>query len=291
MRLPRVILLAVFAIFGLIGIVGAIKKIASNSTQDREKREVSSGAELALEPFPFADSVERLFSTGPDQFPIVETISYTSRVPWLKGRPAWIADYAAYYGTSRYFIARSLNGKADYQSQKVSFGSKFSVFRKERPIHFYLLVDLSRKKMGLYYHDLQEDEKVLVKTYSIGVSPALSLGRFTLGQKVAVYKAAENGVEEKAKLLGTRSIPLETEDTGKKGFVIHGAPWVSDSFGLWEESKELISSSLDQSGICLLQEDMEELFAIVIPKPTFVDIVRDFRDAKGYPFVASIKGG
>lgn len=275
------IFLAVFAVFALIGIVGAIKKIRSNPGQEGAKKEFGEGTELVLEPFPVADSVYRFFSTGPDQFPIVETISYTSRVPWLKGRPAWIADYAAYYGTSRYFIARSLSGKADYQSQKVTAGSKFTVFRKERPIHFYLLVDLSRKKMGLYYHDLQENEKVLVKTYSIGVSPHLLPGRFILGQKVAVYKASRDEVEEPAKLFGTRAIPLEIEGGGKKEFAVHGVPWVRDSFGQWEENKELISSSSDEKGICLSREDMEELFAIVIPKPTFVDVVRDFMDNKG----------
>ncbi|MBI3508532.1 MAG: hypothetical protein HY069_02695 [Chlamydiia bacterium] len=81
--------------------------------------------------FPEIDRIFQLFSTTTSsQLPIVETISYSSAVPWHKGRPAWIADYAIYYNTSRHFIARSLNGKADYFTQTVAEKSKFNVFRK-----------------------------------------------------------------------------------------------------------------------------------------------------------------
>ena len=90
-------------------------------------------------------------------------------MPWLKGRPAWIADYAAYYNTSRHFIARSLNGKPDYFSQKVSQGSSFNVFRKDKNIQFFLLVDVSRCKMGFYYIDLDTNESILLKTYRVGL--------------------------------------------------------------------------------------------------------------------------
>ncbi len=69
--------------------------------------------------FPNIDRIFQLFTTGPTKLPIVETVHYSSSVPWLKGRPAWIADYASHYNTSRHFIARSLNGKPDYFSQKV----------------------------------------------------------------------------------------------------------------------------------------------------------------------------
>ena len=80
--------------------------------------------------FPEADRMAQLFRTKGEKLPIVETVSYTSRVDWLKGRPAWIADYAAHFATSRHFIARSLNGKADYlrkksplQASSTSFGA------------------------------------------------------------------------------------------------------------------------------------------------------------------------
>ncbi len=100
-----------------------------------------------------ADRIRRFFSKGFDKFPIVETITYTSRVPWLKGRPAWIADYASYFETSRHFIARSLNGKLDYETQKVSPGDKFNVLKKDKNVEFYLLVDLATCTMDFYYLD------------------------------------------------------------------------------------------------------------------------------------------
>ena len=77
--------------------------------------------------FAEVDQIDRLFTFDPSlRLPIVETVSFTSRVPWLKGRPAWVADYASYYETSRHFIARSLNQKSDYFSQKVGPGDKFN---------------------------------------------------------------------------------------------------------------------------------------------------------------------
>src|SRR3972149_4456543 len=99
----------------------------------------------------------------------METISYTSNVSWVKGRPAWLDDYARYYNTSRHLISRSLTGKRDYLSQKVMPGSKFNVFRKDKKIQFHLLLDLSRRKMGLYCIDLNSNERLLIKTYLVGV--------------------------------------------------------------------------------------------------------------------------
>src|SRR5580704_13193189 len=45
---------------------------------------------LAKDDFPNIDRVFQLFTLGPTKFPIVETINYSSSVPWLKGRPAWL---------------------------------------------------------------------------------------------------------------------------------------------------------------------------------------------------------
>src|SRR5690242_1117063 len=45
------------------------------------------------------DRVKQLFALDSSKLPIVETISYTSRVPWLKGKHAWVADYATHYAT------------------------------------------------------------------------------------------------------------------------------------------------------------------------------------------------
>jgi len=247
--------------------------------------------------FPSIDRVHQFFTTGPTKFPIVETIVYDSRVPWLKGRPAWIADYAAYYATSRHFIARSLNGaggKPDYFSQKVSTGSRFNVFRKDRNFQFYLLVDLSLCKMGFYYIDLDTNERVLVKTYKVGLGRLagdLSLtaaGRYLLGGKVAVYKPGVMGQFqdrqiEMVRVFGTRWLPFEPvagEAVSGKRLGIHGAPLEKDEkTGQYVEMKDVVGRYESDGCIRLLFEDVEELFSIVITRPTIVEVVKHFKDA------------
>lgn len=249
--------------------------------------------------FPKVDRIQQLFTTGPNKLPIVETISYSSSVPWLKGRPAWIADYASNYATSRHFIARSLNGKADYLTQKVQSGSRFNVFRKDKNINFHLLVDASRCKMAFYYVDLDTNERILLKTYDVGVgrldpqkpSGTLTpLGKYSLGNKIAIYKPGTTGFyqdkkTEMIRIFGTRWIPFDQELEGatesSKGYGIHGAPWREDlKTGQFAENKECMGKSDSDGCVRLLMDDIEELFSIVITKPTFVEIVKDFREAK-----------
>ena len=149
------------------------------------------------EKLPEANRVQELFNKGDPKLPIVETITYKSRVPWQKGRPAWLSDYASYYSTSRHFIARSLNGKPDYFKQDVAEGDRFNVLRKDKNINFHLLIDVSRCKLWLYYVDLDKNERVLLKNYTVGLgridtsktSGLLSpLGKYSLGNKIAIYK-------------------------------------------------------------------------------------------------------
>jgi hypothetical protein len=249
--------------------------------------------------FPMIDRVFQLFTTGPSKLPIIETITYTSCVPWLKGRPAWVADYAAHYNTSRHFIARSLNGKADYFSQKVFEGSKFNVFRKDKRIQFYLLVDISLLKMGFYYIDLDTNERILLKTYRVGLGrlddlkPSGSLtplGRYALGSKVAVYHPGTTSYildqkQEMIRLFGTRWIPFDQEiertTAPARGYGIYGAPWnLDEKTGKWSEQRKSIGKYDTDGGIRLLSEDLEEIFSIIISKPSFVEIVRDFREAR-----------
>src|SRR3989338_5957487 len=90
---------------------------------------------------PSVDLIGALFDPAGLKLPIVETVSYSSKAPWLKGRPAWIADYASYYHTSRHFIARSLNGKEDYFTQNVTNGDRFNVFKNDKNFEFYLVID------------------------------------------------------------------------------------------------------------------------------------------------------
>lgn len=253
----------------------------------------------AREDLPNIDRIFQLFTIGPSKLPIVETISYTSSVPWLKGRPAWIADYATYYATSRHFIARSLNGKPDYFSQKVVEGSKFNVFRKDKNVNFCLLVDVSRCKMAFYYIDLDTNERVLLKTYRVGLGridttkPSGSLtplGRYSLGSRVAIYKPGMMGTYqdqkvEMIKIFGTRWIPLEQEagqaKAPLKGYGLQGAPWTADpENGVLSENREVVGAYDSDGCIRMNAEDIEELFSIVLTKPTLIEIVKDFHEAK-----------
>lgn len=237
------------------------------------------------------DRIYQFFSLGVDQLPIVETIAYSSRVAWLQGRPAWIADYAQHYKTSKHFIARSLNKKPDYLTQKVASGDRFNVLRKDVNFNFYLLIDLSRCRMWFYYINLDTNQRVLLKSYKVGVgrltefseSGTLTpLGRFTLGSKVAIYKPGDRGLFQKeevemVRIFGTRWMPLEPMEQNNSrsyyGYGLHGAPW---------EGEPSLAENLDCIGVygsdgCirLSQKDIEELFAIVISRPTIVEIVRD----------------
>lgn len=237
------------------------------------------------------DRIPQFFSLGVSQLPIVETIAYSSRVPWLQGRPAWIADYAQHFKTSKHFIARSLNKKADYLTQKVGSGDRFNILRQDVNFNFYLLIDLSRCRMWFYYINLDTNHRVLLKSYKVGVgrlsdfseSGTLTpLGRFTLGPKVAIYKPGDQGLFQKeevemVQVFGTRWIPLEPIEQNNSrtcyGYGLHGAPWEGEASTT--ENSECIGIYGSDGCIRLLQEDMEELFAIVISRPTIVEIVRD----------------
>lgn len=288
------------------------KKIDSKDKKKRDKERASAlipstavlpaafpqQAYSSKEDLPNIDRIFQLFSTGSSKLPIVETVNYSSSAPWLKGRPAWISDYAAHYNTSRHFIARSLNGKRDYLSQKVSEGSKFNVFRKDKKINFYLLVDVSRCKMALYYVDLDTNERVLLKTYRVGLGrldaskpsgTATPLGRYTLGNRVAIYKPGMMGFYqdksvEMVRVFGTRWIPLDQEiervTSPAKGYGLQGAPWIMDTSGQLIENRDVIGAYDSDGCIRLSLEDIEEIFSIVLTKQTFIEIVKDFHEAK-----------
>lgn len=249
--------------------------------------------------FPNIDRTFQLFTTGPSKLPIVETLTYSSSVSWLRGRPAWIADYATYYNTSRHFIACSLNGRPDYFSQKVNEGSKFNVFRRDRKIQFYLLVDISRCKMGFYYVDLDTNERVLLKTYRVGlgrIDPSrpsgtlTPLGHYKLGNRVAIYQPGMTGFYhdrkvEMIRIFGTRWIPLEQEEGGEaspiRGYGLQGVPCAVDTeSGKMIENGDVIGAYDSDGSIRLFSGDIAQLFAIVLTKPTRVVIVKDFREAK-----------
>lgn len=247
---------------------------------------------------PEANRIEEFFNRGQPKFPFVETITYQSRIDWQKGRPAWLSDYASHYQTSRHFIARSLNGKVDYLKQDVSDGDRFNVLSLDKNINFYLLIDTTRSKMWFYAIDTDTNERTLIKTYQVGLGRLDSSktsgsltpwGKYLLGSKIAIYKpkmmSYHNGAKvEMIRIFGTRWIPFEKEvsDTTApaKGFGIHGVPWVDDGKGSLAQDDASIGKYESDGCIRLATSDMEEIFAIVITKPTYVELVKDFFDAK-----------
>ena len=243
---------------------------------------------------PEVDRIKELFNIEGAKLPIVETITYKSRVSWQKGRPAWLSDYAGHYHTSRHFIARSLRGKPDYFNQEIAEGARFNVFRQEKNFQFYLLVDLSRSKLWLYYDDLDAKERVLLKTYRVGIGRIdeakssgylTPLGKYSLGSKVAIYKQKTMGSykgqqTEMVKIFGTRWIPFDKElgqcTAPAKGFGIHGVPCSLTDKGEWKQEITSLGKYESDGCIRLATEDMEEVFAIVITKPAIIEIVKDF---------------
>lgn len=249
-------------------------------------------------PLPTADRIGELFNKNGPKLPFVETITYRSRVPWQKGRPAWLSDYATHYSTSRHFIARSLNGKADYFKQDIAEGDRFNVLRKDKNINFYLLIDMNRFKLWLYALDLDTNERILLKDYLIGLgrqdekkgSGCLTpMGKYTLGNKIAIYKPKMTGYHngqkvEMVKVFGTRWIPFDREirDTTApaKGFGLHGVPWRQNERGEFIEELESLGKYQSDGCVRLSTKDIEELFAIIITKPTTIELVKDFHEAQ-----------
>lgn len=248
---------------------------------------------------PDANRIEELFNKegqGP-QLPIVETITYKSRVAWQSGRPAWLTDYANHYETSRHFIARSLNGRPDYLKQEIKEGDRFNVLRKGN-YRFHLVVDTSRCKLWFYYVDPDEKKNVLIKTYQVGLGrPDTSkgsemltpIGTYSLGNKTATYKPKNMGTYQGNKtemitVFGTRWIPFEREigscTAPARGFGIHGTPWAYEKGKA--EPKELLDSlgKYESDGcIRMATADIEEIYAIIVTKPAQIELVRDFNDS------------
>lgn len=306
MSLFKFLGLGSLALFSVVGVIAVTKK-GGKTTQAQsteEKKEISitkvnSATPIAAPhaPIPAIDRVFQLFTTGPSKLPIVETVEYSSSVPWLKGRPAWLSDYAAYYATSKHFIARSLTGSLDYFAQKVFPGNRFNVFKRDKKIEFHLVVDISCLQMAFYYLDLDTHERVLLKVYPVGlgrIDPkkpsqiATPLGTYQLGDKVAVYKPGVIGFfhdkkTEMIQVFGSRWIPFGEEIQGcsepAKGYGLHGAPWRPDhTTGDLIEVKDCIGKYESDGSIQLSAKDIEELYAIIVTKPTFIHIGKTFQE-------------
>lgn len=245
---------------------------------------------------PDIDRMTQLFQPYPPLLPIVETVVYSSRVSWLSGRAAYLGDYASHYQTSKHFISRSLHGMENYLSDIVSKGDRFNVLRNDKELEFHLVLDLSRLKMWVYCHDKDENQRILLKSYPVCAGRPDSnrrsgfltpLGTFLLGNEIAVYKKGSMGtyrnkVVEMVSVFGQRWIPLEREIancTGScKGLGIHGAPWHREG-NEWVENRACIGFYESNGCIRLRAEDIEELFAVIISRPAYLHIVRDFTEA------------
>jgi hypothetical protein len=324
MTLPKLLAALSITLFSLIGIIALFKGTPNPDTEETLLAQAPLEVELdeniqtvaptaahsfltsdesshespqAIVNLPEEDRIEELFNKDEPRLPIVETVTYRSHVAWQKGRPAWLSDYASHYDTSRHFIARSLNGTKNYLKQEVKEGDHFNVFRKGKNFNFYLLVDSSRCKMWLYYVDLDEKQKVLLKTYQVGlgrldsakISGILTpLGTYKLGENIAIYKPKTMGnykgkSTEMITIFGTRWIPFEkemgTSTAPAKGFGIHGTPWKLETNGHLIDQISSIGKYESDGCIRLATADMEEIFAIIITKPAIIEIVRDFSEA------------
>lgn len=328
MSLPKLLAIVSLLLFGIIGIVAFFKRepvvsIASAPLQvplevdlDQEIQAIMPAVaphtpvtldisatlsekeqRVATIDLPDANRIEELFNKNGPKLPIVETLTYKSHVSWQKGRPAWLSDYASYYNTSRHFIARSLNGKSDYLKQELAEGAKFNVLRKDKNFEFYLIVDTSRCRLWFYYIDLDTKQKVLLKTYPVGLgrldaakaSGLLTpLGKYSLGSRVAIFKPKIMGSYQGKKVemitvFGSRWIPFEKEmgacTLPAKGFGLHGTPWIIGPQGGLVDNSVGIGKYESDGCIRLAAPDIEELFAIVISRPTTIEIVRDFSES------------
>lgn len=313
MSFPKFIAITAICLFGVIALLSLMKKekeapVALSTAPieielHQEARQIPApqikkNITSSLDDVPDTDRVAELFNRQGPKFPIVETISYKSRVAWQKGRPAWLSDYAAHYKTSRHFIARSLNEAPDYFKQNIAEGDKFNVYREDKNFEFYLLIDASRCKLWLYYIDFDLGERKLIKTYPVGLGrqdgnkPSGSLtplGKYLLGDKIVIYKPKMYGYHngqktEMVKVFGSRWIPFESEvencSASARGFGIHGVPWIENAQHELVPDESSLGKYESDGCIRLANADMEELFAIIITKPSTVEIVKDFHSVK-----------
>lgn len=295
-------------LFALIGVIALFKK--GDATEEKvvvvkPKKVVEAVAKpepaapvVAAVELPDADRMDEFFNVGLPKLPIVQTVTYSAKVPWKKGQAAWVSDYASHYSTSRHFIARSLNGERDYDKQTVANGDRFNVFVEEKPISFHLVVDTSRCRMWVYYFDAETDERVLVKSYPVGLGRVDAKrfsgnltphGTYTLGEKIAVYRPGKLGIYNNQKIemlsvFGSRWIPFDQEisecSAPSKGLGLHGCPWVKGENGEWQEDLAGLGGYDSDGCIRLKTADVEELFSVIITKPTTIYLVDDYFNAE-----------
>lgn len=270
------------------------KEMSPSFSENLSLKPISDDKDLPAE----VDLMAQLFQPYPPILPIVETLSYSGKVDWLTGRTAYLGDYATHYQTSKHFISRSLHGFGNYLSDRVSKGDRFNVFRKDKEIEFHLVLDISRLKLWLYCYDKTDDSRFLLKAYPVCAgrldknrrSGSLTpLGTFSIGKEISVNELGvmgsyKNELRELITVFGVRWIPFGREVancTGSsKGLGLHGVPWkknpeTQEIF----ENRECIGHYESGGCIRLLTEDIEEIYAVIASKPSFIHVVRDFCEA------------
>lgn len=244
---------------------------------------------------PVVDRIELLFQKD-SALPIVETIEYKSRVPWKKGKTALLYDYAQHYNTPLDFVLRSVYGKTGDSHTPIHDGVQLNVLKLDKDFSFYLVIDISRCKLWLYYLDPESQEHFLLKTYSVGLGKKdpdktsgllTPIGTYSLGKRVAIYKPRmmgryKNQRVELITVFGTRWIPFEKEikdcSEPAKGFGIHGTPWIRDENDKLSDDTSSIGDYYSAGCIRLKSFDIEELYSIISSRDAVVEIVRDFND-------------
>lgn len=318
MTLPRIFLVVSLVLFGAIGLLAYAKKKPKASEPVAKKAQAieldiaslqpktesvvqAAVIEKTVEPvvatpqvpdLPDVDNVELLFQKN-SPLPIVQTVQYKSKVAWKNGRSAWLVDYAAHYKTHLHFIARCINGKADYNARPATEGQTFNVLSQNVNFYFHLLIDLSRCKMMLYAIMPDQNERVLLKTYNVGLGRPDStkgsgyltpIGKYSLGSRIAVYQPKMMGTykgkrTEMITVFGTRWIPFEKElatcSEPAKGFGIHGTPWHLNGDGRLVDNTESIGKYESDGCVRMRAQDVEEVFAIVSTRQAVVEIVGD----------------
>lgn len=243
------------------------------------------------------DLTPLLFQVYGPHLPIVERIRYSSRVDWIKDRPAWVVDYAAHFGTSKHFISRSLTRKRNYTHDQIAEGEKFTVLNPQKDFEFALVVSLQEGKMRFYYFDLAKQRYVLLKHYLVylgQIDPLSSsgsktpLGKYLLGSRIASYRPGlfdyyKGSKVEMISVFGSRWIPFQEElarcSADAKGYGIHGVPWKAKGDGTWYEDDEQLGKYQSDGCIRMCSEDVEELFSIIITRRATIEIVKDFSHA------------
>lgn len=262
-------------------------------TQNQELNQARDQSLVSYDDTPNCDKIELLFQRN-SPLPIVQTIAYKSKVAWKTGRSAWLVDYAAHYKTHLHFIARSMNGKADYNPRPASEGQQFNVLAQNVTFNFNLVVDIARCKMMLWVILPDSQERILLKTYPVSlgrIDPSkpsgclTPVGKYSLGSRIAIYQPKMMGTykgkrTEMITVFGTRWIPFENEISNcsepAKGYGIHGTPWQLNSEGKLVDDTSSLGKYESDGCIRMRAQDIEEIFAIVSTHQAFVEIVSDF---------------